>query len=97
MDAAGENEPGSGAGTTLKNSISAIQPLSLSLSLSLYNADTGIMIIMFSLSGTKDPPWLQLGDLAYGEDREWWENRNNGAGEDYVHEVAQFYHQIEVV
>ena len=34
MDAAGENEPGSGAGTTLKNSISAIQPLSLSLSLS---------------------------------------------------------------
>ena len=55
------------------------------------------MIIMFSLSGTKDPPWLQLGDLAYGEDRGWLENRNNGAGEDYVHEVAQFYHQIEVV
>ena len=55
------------------------------------------MIIMFSLSGTKDPPWLQLGDLAYGDESWWWEIRNTEVGKNYMHYVAQYYHLIEVV
>ena len=57
-----------------------------------------MMIIMFSLSGTiAAPAWLQVGDLAFGDESWWLEIRNTGAGKDYVYEVAELNAQIEVV
>ena len=64
-----------------------------------YDADTGIMIIMFSLSGTFDEElaWLEVGDRAFGDDSWWLENRINEDGKKYMYSVTEYYHQIEVV